>query len=156
MIVMSSLRFLMKKVENYQLIHPTPPSPSSVYSNSQVNLVDKESITFSPMKAPEGIVTILGLPEDQVTKAKQFLRNQLSSVRRIEDILYKVNKINRDPGFIIDFLILVSDSDGDARRSIFSALGNLMRANPHLLFDFRIIKRKGRDREAIIPEGYQS
>lgn len=153
---MSSSKFLMKKVENYQLIHPIPPSSISVFSDWHVNLIDQESMTLSPMKAFEQIVTIFGSREIQITNAKQFLRNQLSSVSRIEDILHKLEEIDRDPGFIIDFLILVSDSDRDTKRSIFSALGNLMRANPHLLFDFRIIKRKGRDREAIIPEGYQS
>ncbi len=151
---MSSLVSVRKEEKeedrNFQLIHPIPSSPLRLYSRGQVNTIGEGTLTVST-------VQVITFPrEPQVAEARQFLRRQLRSVGNIEDILYRVEETDREPGFIIDFLILIPESDRDVKQSIFSALGNLMRAYPHLLFDFRIVKRNGRERSAVIPEGYTS
>lgn len=74
----------------------------------------------------------------------------------IEDILHRVEEVDREPGFVIDFLILIPESDRNVKNAIFSALGNLTRAYPYLLFDFRIVKREERELSSVIPEGYTS
>lgn len=136
---------------DFQLIQPSMPSTTKRYSCVQINIVGAETLTVQT----EQIVTFPR--EDYVAEARRFLREQLSLVRaHIEDILYRVEDVDREPGFIIDFLILIPESDRNVKRLIFSALGNLMRAYPHLLFDFRILKREGRKRSTVIPEGYTS
>ncbi len=142
---MSSLISVKEEDKGFQLIHPIPP-----YSSRQVNIVGRETLTVQT----EQIVTFPR--ETHIAEARHFLRRQLGSVSSIEDVLYRVEETNREPGFIIDFLILIPESDRNVKRSIFSALGNLMQAYPHLLFDFRIVKRNGRERSAVIPEGYTS
>ena len=151
---MSTLPVLVSKNERHvraqivQLVHPISPSSLGFYSSSQVNTIGPETLTVQT----ERIVTIPR--EVQVVEARQFLRAQLSSVSSVEDILFRVEETDREPGFIADFLIIIPESDREVKRSIFSALGNLMRAYPHLLFDFRIVKRNGRELSSVIPEGY--
>lgn len=143
-----SIRRTEEKV--FQLVYPLESTPLSFYPSGQVNIIVEGTITT----LTEQVVT---LPRgSQAGAARDFLRRQLVSVAGIEDILYRVEEVDRQPGFIIDFLILITDRNRDTKRSVFSALGNLMRTHPHLLFDFRIVSRGERDRGDIVPEGYVS
>jgi hypothetical protein len=133
--------------EFIQLGCPILPSSMGFYSSNQVNILEKGTITLQT----EQIVTFSR--DLIITEARRFLQEQLRATS-IEDILYRIEATDRDPGFIVDFLIVIPESNRDTKRSIFSALGNLMRTYPHLLINFRIVKREGRDRNTVIREGY--
>ena len=130
-----------------QLVSPLLRPPYSV-STEQINTIGVGTLSV----ATEPLITF---PRElHVTEAVQFLRDQLHSERDVESIMYRVNEVDHGPGFVIDLLVLTPETTRDVRRSIFTALGGLMRAFPYLLFDFRIVRRRGRSREEIIPEDF--
>ena len=74
----------------------------------------------------------------------------------VEGVFYKVEETpRRPPGFIIQILVVIPDSDRDLEYKVYAALGKLMRDNRKLLIDLHIVKRRGREVGGLIPAGFR-
>jgi hypothetical protein len=105
-------------------------------------------------KVPTQTIPLHILYEYSGVDASHFLRERLSTLREAESVFYRIVEVEREPGFVIDLLIIMNNDDRDARRFVLSAVGNLMRERPDLLIDFRIVNRRNRDLREVIPEGF--
>lgn len=109
--------------------------------------VSTEDFVTTMKKEVEPIVTILDL-RNMISTVRNFLKERLKSVGFETHGFYKIVEVQREPKFVIDILIVIPKFNRDKKFTVLSAIGNLMRRYPNLLFDFRIIK------EEEAPEGY--
>lgn len=88
--------------------------------------------------------------------ALQFFDRRLGGIPAELDFYYGIREVeNRPPGYVIDLMIVIPDSNRELEYQIYSALRDLTKEYVDLLFNFRIIRRRGRPLNEIIPEGYQ-
>lgn len=88
--------------------------------------------------------------------ALQFFDRKLGEIPEEINFYYSVRKVeNRPPGYIIDLMIAIPASDRKLEYRIYSALKDLTTKYVDLLFNFRIIRRRGRPLHEIVSEGYQ-
>ena len=86
---------------------------------------------------------------------KSFSRD-VEKLDIVEDVFYNIEETpERPPGFIIEMLVVIPDSNRDMEYKIYASLGKLMRNNPEMLIDMHIIKRRGRKIKEVIPPEYQ-
>jgi len=74
----------------------------------------------------------------------------------MEGFYYSIREVkNRPPGYIIELLIVIPESNREMEYGIYKAIRDLMREYADLLFNFRIIRRRGRLLDEVISEGWQ-
>jgi hypothetical protein len=104
------------------------------------------SVTKSK-KEIEPLITILD-PANLVSKARVFLRGAIESLGFETKVFYRIVEVDREPKFVIDILIRIPEFNRNKKFAVLSVIGDLMRAYPNLLFDFRTA------RQEEIPEGF--
>lgn len=80
--------------------------------------------------------------------------DQIGQVALFEKATYHLREIDRDPGYVIDLLIVLSDSNRESEYNLYGAIGTLMREHNEMLFDFSIVRRKGRPLAQLVPHGF--
>ena len=76
---------------------------------------------------------------------------QIKDVPLFEKTLYEFRGVDRPPGIVIDLVIVISSSNRESEYLLYDKLSTLMREHPEMLFDFRIIRRRGRSFGQIVP-----
>lgn len=95
-------------------------------------------------------------PPSSKDLALQFFDQKLGEIPEELDFYYSVREVeNRPPGYIIDLIIVIPTSDRELEYQIYGALRDLTIKYVDLLFNFRIIRSRGRPLNEIISEGYQ-
>lgn len=95
-------------------------------------------------------------PPSRKDLALRLFDRKLGEIPEEIDFYYSVREVeNRPPGYIIDLMIVIPTSDRKLEYQIYSALRDLTIKYVDLLFNFRIIRRRGRPLHEIISEGYQ-
>lgn len=75
--------------------------------------------------------------------------------QQIDGLFYHVKKVpDREPGYIIQLLIVVPKKNYEVEGRIYKEIGSLMREYPDNLFDFSIVRREDRGIREI-SEGYK-
>lgn len=74
-----------------------------------------------------------------------------------EGFFFNIRSIppSRTPGFAIDGWIIIPEYDRNLEHKIYRELGDIIRKNPNMLFNIRILARKGRELNDVIPKGYR-
>jgi hypothetical protein len=80
--------------------------------------------------------------------------NQIGQVPLFEKATYHLREIDRDPGYVIDLLIVLSERNRESEYNLYDAIGRLMREHNEMLFDFSIVRRKGRPLNQLVPHGF--
>ena len=121
-------------------------------------MTEPETMTID---TPSIIYPILGdytepvIPLPKKNLALHFFDRKLGEIPKEIDFYYDVREVkNRPPGYVIDLMIVIPDSNRKLEYQIYSALRDLTIKYIDLLFNFRIIRRRGRPLKEIIPEGY--
>lgn len=90
----------------------------------------------------------------RIEEVLSSFHNHIGNVEVVERLLYKLRTVDRPPGYVVDLCIITRRSSRDSEYLIYDALGTLMRQNKGMLFDFHIIRRRGRAFNQVIPQGY--
>ena len=117
--------------------------PMPIGNFAQINEYRQSIESFITMLKRErtSLVTTFDTAE-LVSRARNFLKQQLASVRFETLAFYKIVEVDREPKFVVDILVAIPEYDRDKKFAILSVIGNMMRRYPEILFDFRIIKKK--------------
>jgi len=91
----------------------------------------------------------------QIERALGFLHNKTQLLS--EGLFYYIRPVaqNRPPGFVIDGWIVIQEYNRKLEIKIYQKLCNVIRNNPNLLFNIRIIARKGKRTDELIPKNYK-
>ena len=102
-------------------------------------------------------VKLSSLDSSQLNLSRRLVESFSADLRGIaEAVLYNLeDDPDRPPGFIIEIIAVIPDSDRDSEHKIYAALGKLMRENTKLLIDLHIVKRRGRQIKEVVPPEYQ-
>jgi hypothetical protein len=140
---MSVASITQENPETRQLV----PPPMGNYA--QINEYQQLFGLFITMPRDEvkPLITSINLTK-LLSEVKSFLKTQLGSLRFESSTFYRIVEVDREPRFVIDVLITVSEFTRDKKFAVLSVIGDLMRKYPELLLDFRITKK------IDIPNGY--
>lgn len=90
----------------------------------------------------------------RIEEVLSSFHSEIGNAEVFERLLYNFREVDRSPGYVVDLCIITRRSSRDSEYLIYDALGTLMRENKNMLFDFHIIRRRGRAFNQITPEGY--
>lgn len=83
------------------------------------------------------------------------LFRDVKKLNAVEDVFYNLEEVpDRPPGFIIEIITVIPESNREIEYKIYDALGKLMRDNPKMLIDLHVVKRRGREIKEVIPPEY--
>lgn len=142
---MSVAHTTQENSENMQLIPPPMGNYRQIIEYCDLT----DSFVTIPKQEIEPLITILDR-SFLISETRNFLRSELESLRFETNAFYKILEVEREPKFVIDILIRIPEINRNRKFAVVSVIGNLMRAYPNLLFDFRTT------REEEIPEGYSA
>jgi len=146
---MSTQNITQKRlVDTQQLISPLMENYTiETQLEESIVTIPKEDSFTRPRQEIKWVATILDYA-NLVSDVMSFLKEQIGSVKFETHAFYRTMDVEREPGFIIDLLIVIPDFDRNKKFTMLSVIGDLMRKYTNLLFDFRILKKKE------IPEEY--
>jgi len=90
--------------------------------------------------------------------ARDMMRSLFEEVEKlnvVESAFYNFEPVDRPPGFIIEILVVIPESNRETEYKIYYVLGELMRRNRKMLIDLHIVKRRGREIKNLIPTEFQ-
>lgn len=95
---------------------------------------------------------------ERILHIDKALNSLERSIRDMSEGLYcKIRPIPpvRQPGYVIDGWIVIDNYDRELEHKIYKELGEIIRNNTNLLFNIRIIARKGRTVDSLLPKQYR-
>lgn len=88
-------------------------------------------------------------------KVVSSLFGRIKRLSAVESVFYSLEETpDRPPGFILEIIVVIPESNRETEYKIYNALGELMRNNPKMLMDLHIVKRREREVEEVIPPEY--
>ncbi|MGD0496150.1 MAG: hypothetical protein ABSB28_08935 [Candidatus Bathyarchaeia archaeon] len=102
-------------------------------------------------------VEVLPLDTSCLVSARRAVESFSADLQtNIENVFYNIeNDPDHDPGFIIEILVVIPESNRDVEHEVYVSLGKLMRNNSELLFDLHIVKRRGRLTRQVVPPEFR-
>jgi hypothetical protein len=77
-----------------------------------------------------------------ISEVRGYLKGQFEALKFEVNGFYRILEVEREPHFVIDLLIEIPELTRKNKFQVLPILGNLMKKHHHLLFDFRITKKR--------------